>query len=196
MAMARYIYICGVCDETMTAKTPSIGCINCRNWVHLKCANLKYKEAKNVQDTYFCPICKPVSTNDIGKENIDMDDEYVNENEIGTDCTRKNEDMDVDLGHNNNNNNNNSTGKDIDQVNGANDSSKSDDLEKDLEAVNEKENGTGKFAGVVKGAKYYLKVRGKNIFIATLIDHDKGDLVHNHSIPEKQLQIFNFFSFT
>ena len=48
----KYLYICGVCNQQMKATAPSIGCIACCNWIHVKCANLKYKEDLHTVGSY------------------------------------------------------------------------------------------------------------------------------------------------
>ena len=54
-------WICGVCEDMMTKKTPAIACVGgCRNWIHLSCANLNYKEAKRMKKTFMCNSCRPV----------------------------------------------------------------------------------------------------------------------------------------
>ena len=51
-------YICGGCDHVMKANTPSVSCISCCQWIHLKtCANLTYKEAKKLKNLYQCSKC-------------------------------------------------------------------------------------------------------------------------------------------
>ena len=57
--MADYYYICGACNKNLNEKAPSIGCVCCKNWIHLQkgCASLSWKEAKKLNGKYICPKC-------------------------------------------------------------------------------------------------------------------------------------------
>ena len=76
--MADYYYICGACNKNLNEKAPSIGCVCCKNWIHLKkgCASLSWKEAKKLNGKYICPKCVAESGGDgeaVGKEIADED---------------------------------------------------------------------------------------------------------------------------
>ena len=61
---ASAVWACGVCDEVMQARTPSIACTSCRNWVHLKkCAGLSGLEAKKNRTTFSCSKCLNAKVN-------------------------------------------------------------------------------------------------------------------------------------
>ena len=51
------VWACSVCDAVMQARTPSIACTSCRNWVHLKCAGLNGIKAKKSQTSFICSKC-------------------------------------------------------------------------------------------------------------------------------------------
>ena len=57
----KSVWACGVCDVEMEEKTPSIVCVCCRQWVHLKCAKLTPKEAKKLHKSkrrkFECSRC-------------------------------------------------------------------------------------------------------------------------------------------
>ena len=47
--------MCGICDEKMKPRTPSIACISCQNYVHLKkCAGFSFREAKKLNGKFNC----------------------------------------------------------------------------------------------------------------------------------------------
>ena len=76
--MADYYYICGACNKNLNEKAPSIGCVCCKNWIHLQkgCASLSWKEAKKLNGKYICPKCVAESGVDgeaAGKEIADED---------------------------------------------------------------------------------------------------------------------------
>lgn len=53
--MEDSFWLCGVCDAVMKHRTPSIACVFCKNYVHLKvCAGLSFKEAITQQKTFLC----------------------------------------------------------------------------------------------------------------------------------------------
>ena len=50
--------MCGVRDEKMKPRTPSIACISCQNYVHLKkCAGLPFREAKKLNGKFNYSKC-------------------------------------------------------------------------------------------------------------------------------------------
>ena len=50
--------MCAVCDEKMNPRTPSIACISCQNYVHLKkCAGFSFREAKKLNGKFTCSEC-------------------------------------------------------------------------------------------------------------------------------------------
>ena len=43
---AKWVYVCGVCNKSMKATTPSIARVSSCNWIHIKqCVKLEFKEA-------------------------------------------------------------------------------------------------------------------------------------------------------
>ena len=52
------VRMCGVCDEKIKPRTPSIACISCQNHVHLKkCAAFSFREAKKLNGKFNCSKC-------------------------------------------------------------------------------------------------------------------------------------------
>ena len=56
----------------MKKSTPSIACRTCKNWVHLKCADLNYKQAKAKFKDFQCSKCV-VDTAESDHVDVDMD---------------------------------------------------------------------------------------------------------------------------
>ena len=55
---AKWVYVCRVCNKSMKATTPSVACVSCCSWIHLKqCAKLSFKEAMEKKKTLKCLIC-------------------------------------------------------------------------------------------------------------------------------------------
>lgn len=62
-------YCCGLCSDVINGKQISIGCNECKAWIHLKCSIFNnYKEAKKNEDEYVCTKCK--NRNDPSKKEI------------------------------------------------------------------------------------------------------------------------------
>ena len=56
--MSSSLYLCGVCDREVGIREASAVCTTCRNWIHLRsCANMFFKEARKVKDTFSCSAC-------------------------------------------------------------------------------------------------------------------------------------------
>ena len=67
---AKWVYVCGVCNKYMKATTPSIACVSCCNWIHLKqCAKLSFKEAMGKKKIFKCLI---VESDNVIKELLNL----------------------------------------------------------------------------------------------------------------------------
>ena len=59
----NWVYVSGVCEKSVKATSPSIACVSCYNWVHLKLyAKMKFKEAIEKQKTFQCSACLKKNT--------------------------------------------------------------------------------------------------------------------------------------
>ena len=63
-------WFCGVCESSMAKKTASIACKDCRNWVHLSCANLTFPQAKKLKHKFRCSCC-------VSKDKVEDDEPAV-----------------------------------------------------------------------------------------------------------------------
>ena len=52
------VQLCRVCDEKMKPKIPSIACISCQNYVHIKkFSGLLFRETKKLNGKFNCSKC-------------------------------------------------------------------------------------------------------------------------------------------
>ena len=86
-------WFCGVCDAKMAARTPSLGCMKCLNYIHLKgCSGISYKEALQSKGKYTCPKCVDSSAAPVegsGEEvlvNGVTNKDLINESEVDIEC--------------------------------------------------------------------------------------------------------------